>query len=106
VHDDANPRSLNRFSLLVQEADAAQALRELAPLLDEIEAADRMDIVESEFDAANRCCPACSAAVSASASECPDCGLGLGGPSTTCARCGTPLSLDDVDCAACRSVEG
>ncbi len=103
-----NPRApAPSFSLLVHDADAAQALRELAPLLDDGEQPERMAAVESEFaDGAYRRCPACSAELSKAATECPECGLGLGGPSASCARCGAPLGPDDADCPACRSAGG
>jgi uncharacterized OB-fold protein len=95
------------FSLLVHDADAAQALRELAPLLDDGEEPDRMHAVESEFaDGAYRRCPACGTELSTAATECPECGLGLGEPGAPCARCGTPLGPDVVDCPTCRSAEG
>ena len=83
LHESApDPRSpAASFSLLVHDADAAKALRELAPLLDDGGEPDRMHAVESEFaDGAYGRCPACSAELSKAATECPECGLGLGGP--------------------------
>jgi uncharacterized protein with PIN domain len=95
------------FSLLVQDADAAQVLRELAPLLADGEEPEAMHTVESDFaDGAYRRCPACGAELSAAAKECPECELGLGGARESCARCGQPLGPGDVDCPACRAADG
>ena len=66
------------YSLLVPDAEAGSALRELAPLLGGDDAAE-LHAVESEFGGGSYVrCPACRADLPKSARECPECGLGLG----------------------------
>ena len=92
------------FSLLVHDAEAGRALRELAPLLAEAEAPERLHALESEFDGgAYRRCPACSTELAGGDVECPGCGLGLGDAEASCARCGAPLDPGETECAVCRA---
>jgi ribosomal protein L32 len=69
-----------RYSLLVPEAAAAQAIEVLAELIAPHEKGD-MRAIQDGFDHQQQGylqCPACGAKTAANAKECPECGLGLG----------------------------
>jgi hypothetical protein len=92
-----------RYSLLVDEGDAAQALRALgARLVPEEHEADA-HALETRFAEGRGyvACPACGARQPEGALECPECGLGLGAAAAACPRCGEPLPEPDADCPSC-----
>lgn len=93
-----------RYALLVEEEDAAEALRALGPALLSEDHDAEAEAVETRF-AAERGgyveCPACGARQTPGADECPECGLGLGSQSAVCAKCGAPLPEPDAGCPAC-----
>jgi hypothetical protein len=93
-----------RYALLVDEGDAAEALRAISPALLSEEHDARAEAVETRFAAGRGAyveCPACGARQPEGAVECPECGLGLGSGAATCAKCGEPLAEPDADCASC-----
>ena len=70
-----------RYSLLVPEAAAAQAIEALAELIAPHEKGGDMRAIQDGFDHQQQGylqCPACGAKTAADAKECPECGLGLG----------------------------
>jgi uncharacterized protein with PIN domain len=69
------------FGLLVREADRAQALLALGPLLGEEGDGGRLQAVETHFAESGSYsrCPACDSEVAATAAECPECGLVIAG---------------------------
>jgi ribosomal protein L37E len=70
-----------RYSLLVPEAAAAQAIEALAELIAPHETGGDMRAIQDGFDHQQQGylqCPACGAKTAADAKECPECGLGLG----------------------------
>jgi len=92
-----------RYALLVEEEDAAEALRVLGPALVPEDHEAEAQALETRF-AADRGyveCPACGARQPEGAAECPECGLGLGSDAAACARCGEPLPEPDSDCPSC-----
>lgn len=92
-----------RYALLVEEEDAAGALRALGPALLSEDHDAEAEAVETRFAAGRGYveCPACGARQTPGAAECPECGLGLGSESAVCAKCGEPLPEPDADCPAC-----
>jgi len=95
----------SQYTLLVPEADAAAALRALAPLL-ATEAEADLAHVETRFEPERGYlhCPACGAGRPPDALECPECGLGLGSgedDTSVCARCGAPIADPAAGCPAC-----
>jgi uncharacterized OB-fold protein len=92
-----------RYALLVDEEDAAEALRVIGPALLSEEHDAEAEAVETRFAEGRGYveCPACGAHQTPGAVECPECGLGLGAEAATCARCGEPLAEPDAGCAAC-----
>ena len=93
-----------RFGLYVAEADAAAALRAIAPVVDAEADAVRLEAIEESFDPATGygACPACETRLAAGSVECPECGLAIGAPITTCPECGG--NLDPAGgCPRCES---
>ncbi|MFN8092929.1 MAG: zinc ribbon domain-containing protein [Vicinamibacteria bacterium] len=93
-----------RYALLVEEEDAADALRAIGPALLNEDHDAEAEAVETRFAAGRGGyveCPACGARQPEGAAECPECGLGLGGEATPCAKCGQPLPEPGDDCPAC-----
>jgi hypothetical protein len=93
-----------RYALLVQEEDAAEALRALGPHLVPEEHAADAHALETRFAASHGRyveCPACGARQPEGAAECPECGLGLGAGAAACSRCGEALPEPDADCPSC-----
>ncbi|HXY40450.1 MAG TPA: hypothetical protein VEQ10_12315 [Vicinamibacteria bacterium] len=92
------------YALLVAEADAAEALRTLAALLDE-EQSDELHALETRFqDGRYVACPACGAEQSAGTVECRECGLVFGAEAENaafCSRCGNPLPKVGAACVVC-----
>jgi hypothetical protein len=78
--DVEGARAVLRSTLLSEERGGAAAAREGA----EIEA-----------------CPACGAAISASASQCPDCGLEFVPVEVACPACGAVAEPEAATCARC-----
>jgi len=70
-----------RYSILVPDADVAQALESIAELIAPHETGGDMRAIEVAFDPQQGYlqCPACGAKPPADAKECPECGLGLAG---------------------------
>jgi ssDNA-binding Zn-finger/Zn-ribbon topoisomerase 1 len=95
-----------RFALLVDEADAEEALRALAPLIASGEEHGELHAVESRFEPGRGYveCPACGAAAAPGAAECAECGLTLGAAeegAAVCSRCNAPLPEAGAACPAC-----
>jgi uncharacterized OB-fold protein len=93
-----------RYALLVQEKDAADALRVLGPALVPEEHGAEADAVVTRFAEGRGGyveCPACGAHQPERAAECPECGLDLGGQSATCPQCGEAVPDPDAACPSC-----
>ena len=67
-----------RFGIYVSEADAAAALRAIAPVVDA--EAEGLDVIEKDFDPASGygSCPACGTRLASGSVACPECGLAVG----------------------------
>ncbi len=80
-----------RFGIYVSEADAAAALRAIAPVVDA--EAEGLDVIEKDFDPASGygSCPACGTRLASGSVACPECGLAVGAPITACPKCGGSL---------------
>ncbi len=92
-----------QYALLVPDAEAAAALRTLAPFLAAEGEAD-LAHVETRFEAEQGYvqCPACGATRPPGAAECPECGLGFGSDApAACPRCGAPVADPEAGCPAC-----
>lgn len=93
-----------RYALLVEEKDAAGALRALGPALVPEEHEAQAEAVVTRFAEGRGGyveCPACGARQPEGAAECPECGLGLGAQAAACTKCGEPLPEPDASCPAC-----
>ena len=98
-----------RYYLLIPVQVAAEAWRELAPLLGEGEGASAPGNQAELADGAEPSCPACGAELPGTPLECPGCGIALGepeeaqanGPATPCARCGLLLRPGQTECPLC-----
>ena len=102
-------RGAARYYLLVPGPIAAEAWRELAPLLGEGEGASAPESGEEFADGAGQSCPACGAELPGTPLECPGCGIALGEPeeaqangtAAPCARCGLLLRPGQAECPLC-----
>jgi hypothetical protein len=79
AEENDEERGTARYSLLVAEADRAEALRALANLLDQETDPRRLHAIESHFEGEGGYvrCPACDTELLPGTVECPECGLAV-----------------------------
>jgi hypothetical protein len=103
VERSVGEMSTAKYSLVVEDDDAKDALRALADIVaPDAQNGDSVDTLETHFESGRYVrCPACGAEQGSGLTECAECGLTLAPPVPTCERCNSPLEEEGAVCQVC-----